>query len=491
MDIQSSLLSAFIPRTLSEKPEADSAFAEAIQLKLCPENFTGHYRFLFEIIARQAPKKNILDREILETYLVPSKLSDEEKTQVRILFASCRETYTDIDKLKSLVPMFLEQQGAKELGAVLTDTARILMEGVRVGKADLKGFEDARKYLLKHVSGITSGVDTSPQGFLSQKMDKFWKNYQQAKENPDYGIKSGIRELDAATGGARNGELFTIAGFAKEGKSQVLRNWAYNAAIRQHKNIVYISLEMSLDELMPLFLSLHSTHPKFGNTDGIKAFSISEGRLSDSEEARLKEVTEDFDMSTEYGLLYILQAPSGSTVSSLRNSLVSLNSVFSLDAVFLDYASLLRPDVAMDTTTMQVTAIYKALKDLALTFNNGRGIPVITAHQTSRAKREAVDKAGTKRYDMGYLSDASEVERSSDMVAWILRTEELKAAHELRMGMSYFRRGRTPPDWTCAEYYDCSQIRNMGAVTTSFGGGAPAIIKSLPPASLESLASDL
>lgn len=488
MDIQTSILSAFVPRTLGEKVEADRAFSEAIQLKLSIDHFTGVHKDLFDIISRQVSRKTILDREILETYLTGSPRSDEDKAKLRILFSMCREESVDVDKVKSLVPMLLEQRGAKDLGSILVDASKILTEGLHVGKADLKGFGDAQRYLLKQISGLGRLTDSSPQGFLSQSFDKFWDNYKAAKENPDYGIKSGIRELDMATGGARNGEVFTIAGFAKEGKSQVLRNWAYNAVVRQRKNVVYASLEMSMNELMPLFTSLHSTNAKFGNKDGIKAFGISEGRLSEDEEKKLAEVANDLENNPNYGQLYILQMPSGSTVASLRNSLTSLAGIFQVDALFLDYASLLHPERSMDTTTMQVTSIYKSLKDLALTYNNGKGLPIITAHQTSRAKREAVDKSDNKRYDMGYLSDASEVERSSDMVAWILRTAELKEAREIRMGMSYFRRGRTPADWSCREYYDCSLITNIAQASTSFSRGTGV---STPAANANSLADDL
>ncbi|VVB50710.1 Uncharacterised protein [uncultured archaeon] len=491
MDIQSSILAALIPHSQGEKSEADAAFSTAMQLRLSADLFTGYHKFLFETIAKQSVRKNTLDREILETYLNSSEYDDDGKTKVRILFTTCRESSVDVDKLRSLIPMFIEQHGSKELGAILTDTAKILMEGAHVGKADLKGFEAAKQYLIKHVSGIV-GVSSSPQGLVSGSFDKFWENYQKAKSSPDYGIKSGIRELDAATGGARNGELFTVAGFAKEGKSQILRNWAYNAVVRQHKNVVYASLEMSKDELMNLFTSLHSTNPIFKNTDGVKAFPISDGKLTPEDEARLQEVTEEWENNPSYGMLYILQMPTGSTVPMLRNALTSLQSIFPLDALFLDYASLLYPETRMDTTTMQVTSIYKSLKDLALTFNNGNGLPVITAHQTSRAKREAVDKSENKRYDMGYLSDASEVERSSDMVAWILRTEELKASREIKMGMSYFRRGRTPPDWRCSEYYDCSAIRNLGQVASGFGSGpSPSTDPSIAPGTKTDFTHDL
>lgn len=470
MDLQSTILSGLIPGSQSDKADSDAAFIEAIQLKLSASHFTGHFRFLFEVIGKQVARKSAVDREILETYLSNSKYDEEAKTQIRILFASCKEATVDIDKLRALIPSFIEQQNVKLFGNVMTDTVRILTEGMQVGKATLKGLDDARQYLIKNVASIASmTVGNTPQGQLQKSMDSVWALYEQAKSDPSFGIKSGIKELDDATRGARNGEIFTVAGFAKEGKSQMLRNWAYNAAIRNKKNVVYASLEMSFDQLNRLFVSLHSTHEKFNNPMGIKDFAISDGKLTPEQEVALKTVTDDFTYSTDYGMLYVLQMPSGSTVSSLRSSLVYLNSMFPIDALFLDYASLMKPDTPMSTVTMQVTDIFKSLKDLALTFNDGAGLPIITAHQVSRAKREAVEKLENKRYDIGYLSDAAEVERTSDMVTWILRTDELIQSREVKMGISQFRRGRLPMDWRCREYYDCSKIESVAILSGPSG----------------------
>lgn len=470
MDLQQTILSGLIPRTPNEKADVDAALKEAVQLKLTASHFSGLYKFLFEVIAKQYARKVILDREVFESYLIASSYRDEEKNQLRILFASCREATVEFDKLRALIPTFIEQQNTHIFGSILTDTAKILTEGLTVGKKTLKGLEDSRKYLIHNVSGLASlDSGSSPQGLVQKSMDIFWETYYDAKNNPNFGVLSGLIEFDKATKGARKGELWTIAGFAKEGKSQMLRTWSYNASVKYKKNVVYASLEMSFDQLNRLFVSLHSTHNKFNNEKGIKDFDISEGHLTTEQEAALKVVTDDLTYNTEYGMLYILQMPSGSTVSSLRNKMMYLNTLFPVDALYLDYASLLRPDISKTTTTMEVTDVFKSLKDMALTFNDGTGLPIITAHQISRAKREAVEKSEFKRYDIGFLSDAAEVERSSDFVAWILRTEELMRGREVKCGISQFRRGKLPLDFRLMEYYDCSKLDNV-AVTTGGPG---------------------
>jgi replicative DNA helicase len=466
LDLQQTILSGLIPRTVNEKSDADAALQEVIQLKLTQAHFTGLYKFLFEVVTKQFARKSILDREIFESYLMASSYTDEEKSQLRIIFTSCREETVDIDKLRALVPTFIEQQNVQVLGNVLTDAAKIITDGLSVGKKTLKGLEDARKYLITNVSGLSSlDSGNSPQGAIQKSMDGFWSGYYESKTNPNFGILSGLTEFDRATKGVRRGELWTIAAYTKHGKSMCLRTFAYHAAVRQKKNVVFASLEMTFEQNQRLFVSLHSTHSRFSNPMGISDESISAGRLSSEQEAALTQVTDDFAQNQDYGLLYLLQLPSGATVATLKSKLIYLNTLFPIDVVFLDYASCLKPDISKNTTTQEVTGIFKDLKDLALTFNEGVGIPVVTAHQISRAKREAVEKSEYKRYDLAYLSDAAEVERSSDLVAWILRTDDLVVSREVKFGLSQFRRGKLPMDFFLREYYDCSQLSDL-AVTT-------------------------
>lgn len=473
MDYQSSILSALIPKTVSEKPEADQAVKLAIEANLTPNYFSGPHRFIFEAILEQFTKESILDREIFETYLTKGKLKEDEKIQYRIAFASCKEATTDREKLRELIPAFIEQENTKTLGEVLTDTARILKDGVEIGKNRVQGVEEAKKFLITRLSGLEKLSPTkAPQGELTKSMDRFWSVYQEEKNNPNAGIKCGFsREFDQVTRGIKRGELFTIAGSAKEGKSQFLRNYAYNAAVNQRKNVVYISLEMSFDQVNRLFVSLHSTSTKFGNPLGIKDVSIASGNLSPEEEQQLRIVTEDLVNSTNYGVLYNLQLPSGSNMYTLQNKMVYLNSLFPIDALFLDYASLLKPNSPKDTTVQETTDIFRELHEMARTFDNGLGLPIVTAHQISRAKREAVDKMENKRYDRGYLSDSSEVEKSSDLCGWILRTEELSQNREVKCGISHFRRGPLPPDWMLREYFDCSKLESLSTIES----GGPGI----------------
>jgi replicative DNA helicase len=261
-------------------------------------------------------------------------------------------------------------------------------------------------------------------------------------------------------GGARKGELWIVGGYMGEGKSQFLRGYAYHASTVQHKNVVYATLEMPFRDLLIQFAALHSTHPKFNNPFGIKATPIFNGSLSLDDKAKLKEVTEDYEKE-DYGINYILQLPFNTTVASLREKLIYLNSIFPVDILMLDYTALLKPEFTRMNSIDATTEIANDLKLTALSFNNGEGLPIIAAHQVSREARNRAEEAEVQRYDRAFLATSSGIERAADIILWLLRTDDMVAQREVKMGINKFRRGKIMPDFILREYYDCSKLSSI------------------------------
>lgn len=350
--------------------------------------------------------------------------------------------------------------GAINFGNALQTSAKILTEGTQQGKQNLKGLSDARKYLIAKIAGL-QGVesDAFPQGKVSESMEMLWDIYDEAEKNPEIGVRCGIREIDIL-GGARKGELWVVGGYMGEGKSQFLRGYAYYASTFQKKNVVYATLEMPFRDLLVQFASLHSTHPKFNSPFGIKANHIFNGTLSPDEKIKLKEITQDYEQQ-DYGINYILQLPFNTTVASLREKLIYLNSIFPIDILMLDYTALLKPEFNRMNSIDATTEIANDLKLTALSFNNGEGIPIIAAHQVSRDARNRAEEAEPQRYDRAFLATSSGIERAADVILWLLRTDEMLAQREVKMGVNKFRRGKVPPDIIVREYYDCSKLSSI------------------------------
>lgn len=470
MNFQDSILSALIPRVPAEKYLTDEAFKEISKARVSASYFSSNYRILFDIIVKQQNKQTTLDREILEAYLIQGNYEEEKKNELRILFNTCKEQTVPLEKFIELIPAFVEQSNTLSFGDALTSATRILTEGMQNGKISLKGLTDAKKYLIDKISGLQGSDSASfPQAKVSESMQMLWDIYNEAQNNPGIGVLTGIKEIDAATRGIRKGELWILGGFMGEGKSQGLRNFAYYASAVQKKNVVYATLEMPLRDLLVQFVSLHSTNPKFKNPFGVKSTGIYNGELSKEDLIKLEEVTTDYSNSSQFGINHILQLPFGSTVSSLKEKLVYLNSLFKIDCLYLDYTALLKPEFVKHSTVAETTQVANDLKSMALGFNDGEGLAVVAAHQVSRDARQRAEKAEIKRYDYAFLADSAGVERAADVILWILRTTEMQEQREIKMGVNKFRRGKTIPDFRLREYYDCSKIESMVASVQELG----------------------
>ncbi len=466
MTFEETILAALVPKTPLEKEIVDQAYRDAVKAGLKSEYFTGQYRFLWDCISKQVLRESPLDSEIIESELRQSSLGEEANASIRILFASCREQVVSPDKLESIIPGFIESKNTLEFGAALEESVKILTDGARIGKVDYKGLQDSKDYLLAKLSGMRPGNQRSPECEIKDGMAEFWERFRDSRDNPKFQIKTGINEIDRCIGGIRRKELFTFAAYTKHGKSQFLRSVAYNAAIRQGINTVFVTFEMGLEEVMNLFVSIHSTHEKFGDVRGVPVNVISEPKLiAPRQEEALKVITEDLEYNEHYGRLHILQLPSRAKVGTLTERLFYLQNSFNVDFLVLDYASLLMPDYRSGNTTQELTTVFQRVKDLAQTFNGGAGLPILTAHQTSTSSLEKAMKKEDPRYDIGFCSDAIEVVRSSDAIVWGLRTPELVASREIKMGVSQFRRGPLCADFKAIEYFDCSLVRTMDAAT--------------------------
>jgi ABC-type cobalamin/Fe3+-siderophores transport system ATPase subunit len=462
LNYQETILSALIPRTQAEKATADAALKEVIKSKVSVKHFSGHYKTLFEIVALQAQRPSILDMDLLTAYLDGSSLNDQQKSEIKILYSTCKNQFMANDKLDVLCKAFIDEQNNISFGQALMTSGEILNQGKRIGKVDLKGLAAAKKYLIDSISVLQGANDNSyPSDIVPEAIPTFWDDYFRKESNPAAGLLTGLFEIDKLLNGFDPGEFAIFAAAYGEGKSTLLRNFAYHAAYVQRKNVVYFTLEMPHKQIMRELISLHSLNPMFKCPKGIHSNDIQRAGLTPEQKVLLKQVTDDLQENINYGILKIVQLPNNATVSTIRENMMYIQNEFPLHGVYVDYAALLAPEVNRGSTISEIGDTLKKLKNLANTFNNGAGIPIITAHQVSREARLRVDKSEDKRYDRSFLSDTSEAEKSADQVFWALRTDDMEKARELKMGVAKNRRGPKISDYFVRENFSCSHISSI------------------------------
>jgi replicative DNA helicase len=221
-----------------------------------------------------------------------------------------------------------------------------------------------------------------------------------------------------------------IAGASNEGKSIVLANIAYNNLIRK-KNMFYASLEMSEKQCIYRLLALHSTHPKFGYNLEHKRIKAKD--LTEREKEQLYDVATDLFECEDYGELFFTDT--ATTVAEIFDEAEDINRFKKLHGICIDYISLLQGKGSSEQAV--IANNFKASKSKALLFNKGEQIPVISVHQIAEQKKEQAEESG--KYDFNFLSDTSEAKKSSDVVSWILRTEQHRQVHELSWGINKVR----------------------------------------------------
>lgn len=266
------------------------------------------------------------------------------------------------------------------------------------------------------------------------------------------GIKTGVDLVDKDTGGLQQGSLTTILGFTGSFKTTWAINIAYNA-IKQGKNVLYLSLEVIGEYIYYDLLSRHSTNSEFKHHIEHEAF-------------KKKELTEDLFKYVEEtiypslknlpGNIYIVDETELEAYSfySLENKFREIDKLaieatgHGIDLLVIDHAQLLKFDASMKgigNETNIVNAYVSFFRQNALNWiKSGRQISVLVLSQASREGwKEAVRAEG--KYKLTALAEANELERASSLVLSVFSSDALKEMKEAKIQILKNRDGQV---WT-------------------------------------------
>jgi hypothetical protein len=269
--------------------------------------------------------------------------------------------------------------------------------------------------------------------------------------------------MDNALNGAKKYELWVHAGFTGHMKSTFAINWAYNQAVWYGYSSTYFSLEMPYLQVRNLFYAIHSAHRKFtdvrlrlglqrdpeAHTVGLDYEQVRDGKLTpnahkflfdyvvpDFNGELVPELAEAFDPRTgevwpdpsKYGKINIEVADPDKndfTMADLRQRAELLYIKDPFRTIYLDHAGLMSPRKWVNSTTDRINEVIRDCKKLAMSFNRGQGIPVVSLFQINRqgflAAQKRREAGADTLYDLTSLSYANECERSADIVtvSWL------------------------------------------------------------------------
>jgi len=331
----------------------------------------------------------------------------------------------------------------QKTGEAITMAFEVLERGATVEGVDLHGHTEAREYLYSELAAIDrmNSTESSPEGDMRNEGKEILTDYADRKSGKrGAGVLSGIRQLDLTTSGFQNGELILLCAYTAQGKTHLSTQTAWHASVMQGKNVFFATSETTRVQVRRRLLARHTRLPQFGQPQGINSKKIKDGALTVGEEAVMQAAIDDLTHNSAYGTLYVAQVPRGATLGFVEARLARQAANFQIDLVVIDYLALIKPDRKRQSAREEYNDVLKDAKVMATSFDQGRGVPVISPWAMSQSAWKEAIRTGD--YSLANLAETSEAEKSSDVIVSLLRQQDAK---EVRLQFLKNRDGETPP----------------------------------------------
>lgn len=226
----------------------------------------------------------------------------------------------------------------------------------------------------------------------------------------DFGSKTGLKDVDECLLGMRPGQLIVLAARPGMGKTSLASNVMVNVALKQQKAVLFMSLEMTKEEVAERMISFVANVDmeklKKGDLNGEDFEEISFA-IDKCENAPLfvddRSVITPFDVMAE--------------ARKVKSILQMEGKGIELGLVVVDYIQIMKSGGFAENRSLEVGQITGGLKTIAKELK----VPVMALSQLNRE----VAKRGTdiKRPQLSDLKDSGSIEADADVVMFIHREQ--------------------------------------------------------------------
>lgn len=319
-----------------------------------------------------------------------------------------------------------ELAAERATGEALTGAMEILTRGAQSERGELlRGHADARHHVLARFAEIDRdlSMQEAPEGDVGAESDDILAEYADREaaraSGRTLGVEFGIPALDAKTGGLTNGDLCLVVAYTSEGKTHLGVQLAWHASVMQGLNVVFLTTETIRSTVRRRMIARHSAMEHFDiEGGGLNSRDLKNTTLTDAHKAKFVQVVTDFSRNPAYGKRWISQVPRSATIGYIESKLIRLQRMFHIDLVIVDALYLLRPEKRRNTDREELSSILKESKQLATTFNDGLGVPLVSPWQVSRTARQEAERTGA--YNSQALSETAEASNSADIIISLL-----------------------------------------------------------------------
>lgn len=293
------------------------------------------------------------------------------------------------------------------------------------------------------------------------------------------GISTGVKRIDEDTGGLQPGTLNTILGFTGSFKTTWALNMAYNA-IKEGKNVCYLSLEVTTESIWYDLASRHSYNAEF--SESLEHKDLKKKKLNNKQyECFALEVIPD--LHKQPGKLYVIDETDieAYTCFALESKFREIDKLSisetgkGIDFVVIDHAQLLKFSKDMKSVGNETSVINHYISFFRQNAINwigeGRQVCMLMLSQSSREGwKEAAKNQG--QYRLTALAEANELERASSVVASVYTDAALSQVNAAKVQVLKNRDGNIMAEamevFVDPVYYVFGDIENGGTSDVSF-----------------------
>lgn len=266
----------------------------------------------------------------------------------------------------------------------------------------------ALEEITSSIDKVLYSVQVDSDTYRPTKVSTMVKLYADHLEDKmgEIGPRSGFSDLDRKLGRVAGGNVIVVAGRPSTGKTEFGCAWALNAARNEGKNVLFMSQEMTKEEIMDRFVAI---------TANISPDELEEPtKLSKKDSLGWSLVGKALTDIEDLGLT--IQDEPSLTIPKLR-SVIKETEVMTgrkVDIVVLDYVQLMVDNSISDRIRM-VAEISMQLKKLAKDLN----LVLIELAQLNRKPED--ERREPRKSD---LADSGQIEKDADKVILLHRDYE-------------------------------------------------------------------
>jgi replicative DNA helicase len=329
------------------------------------------------------------------------------------------------------------------------------MEALQVGSDGLMKKDDALKLKAQEIMDERSKVSIDTDlGLDLDDIDTMIDYYSEKMS----GIRSQHKELNNRLGpGFLPGTLSVILAASGVGKSLLMTD-LISGMVKDNKNILLVSLEMSDKEIMKRVHANAMDLP----INSLLDLNKTEGELNKLDRPFLTRdqvlaAYNKMKTSGSCGKFFVKDYPSGSFSPLMLEQLVESYKIekgVEFDAVFVDYLGIMKSDLLSPSA-----GLYSYVKSIAEETRSSAkkmGIPIISASQLNRSATNNIDDA-----DNSNVSDSMGTVMTADFLMFLLQNEEMKERKEIVCKVTKNRFAGRTDTWLMNIDYEHMRFHDM------------------------------